>query len=81
MDCATGEELRGLLGGEIEQAKFDGVVPVGGVHDAAPIGRPVGLIVVSRAVGELARLIRSYAGQEVERAGAAMPTLHRRPRQ
>ena len=60
-------------GGEVEQPKLDRVVPVGGVDDAAAVGRPVGLVVVARAVGELARARRC------RRAGARASPASSRP--
>ena len=51
-------DQRGVLAGrEVEQPQLHRVVPVGRVDDAPAVGRPVGLMVVSRAGGELARLV------------------------
>ena len=58
VDGAVGRERRDLPGREIEQLQFDRIARVPREHDGASIGRPVGLIIVDRAGGDLDGRVR-----------------------
>ena len=48
-------QLLALAAGKVQPPQLDGVVLVGGVDDRVPVGRPVRLVVVSGAIGQLHR--------------------------